>query len=107
MILTIPLKTHLRVLENYDESKLWPAVQVNENTGRVHAGCASFEYLPSKSFENRSYIETRSQNVVVLNENSSCQIENEVKNGSKMSFDVKYILEETRNRTSIYILLRL
>lgn len=107
MILTIPLKTHLRVLKNYDESKLWPAVQVTKNTGRVHSGCASFEYLPSKAFENRSYIETRSQNVVVLNENSSCKIENEVKNGSKMSFDVKYVLEETRYRAAIYILFRL
>lgn len=107
MILTIPLKTHLRVLKNYDESKLWPAVQVTQNTGRVHAGCASFEYLPSKAFENRSYIETREQNVIVLNENSSCKIENEVKNGSKMSFDVKYVLKETRYRAAIYILFRL
>lgn len=106
-ILTIPLKSHLQTLENYDESKLWPAVEVNENTGRVHAGLASFEYLPTKAFENRSYIETRGQNVIVLNENSSCQIENEVKNGAKMSFDVKYVLEETRNRTAIYILFRL
>lgn len=107
VILTIPLKTHLRVLKNYDESKLWPAVQVTQNTDRVHAGCASFEYLPSKAFENRSYIETRSQNVVVLNENSSCLIENEVKDGSKMSFDVKYVLKETRYRAAIYILFRL
>ncbi len=106
-VLTIPLKSHLRTLENYDESKLWPAVEVNENTGRVHAGLASFEYLPTKAFENRSYIETRGQNVIALNENSSCQIENEVKNGVKMSFDVKYVLEETRNRTAIYILFRL
>ena len=82
-------------------------MEVNENTGRVHAGLASFEYLPTKAFENRSYIETRGQNVIALNENSSCQIENEVKNGVKMSFDVKYVLEETRNRTAIYILFRL
>lgn len=107
MVLTIPFKGHLRTIENYDESRLWPAVPVTENTGRVHAGCASFEYLPSKAFENRQYIETRSQNVVVLNENSSCIIENEVKDGSKMNFDVKYILEETRIRIAIYILFRL
>ncbi len=107
MVLTIPLKSHLRTLENYDETKLWPAVEVNENTGRVHAGLASFEYLPTKAFKNRSYIETRGQNVIVLNENSSCQIENELKDGTKMSFDIKYVLEETRNRTAIYILFRL
>lgn len=107
MALTIPLKSHIRTLENYDETKLWPAVEVNENTGRVHAGLASFEYLPTKAFENRSYIETRGKNAIVLNANSPCHIENEVKNGSKMSFNVKYILEETRNRTAIYILFKL
>lgn len=96
MILTIPFKSHLRILENYDESKLWPAIPVTQNTARVHAGCASFEYLPSKAFENRQYIETRNQNAIVLNENSSCIIENEVKNGTKMSFDIKYALEETK-----------
>ena len=79
MLLTIPLKSHIRTLENYDESKLWPAVPISADTGRVHAGCASFEYLPSKAFENRKYIETRTQNAIVMNENSSTIIENEVK----------------------------
>lgn len=107
IVLTIPLKSHLRTLENYDESKLWPSVPVMQETGRVHAGCASFEYLPSKAFESRHYIETRGQNTIVMNENSATIIENEVKNGTKMSFDVKYVLEETRNRITIYILFRL
>lgn len=107
MILTIPYKSHIRTLENFDENMLWPSVPVTQETGRVHAGCASFEYLPSKAFENRKYIETRTQNAIVINENSSTIIENEVKNGTKMSFDVKYVLEETRNRITIYILFRL
>ena len=107
MILTIPYKSHLRALENFDENMLWPSVPVTQETGRVHAGCASFEYLPSKAFENRKYIETRTQNAKVMNENSSTIIENEIKNGTKMSFDVKYVLEETRNRITIHILFRL
>lgn len=94
MILTIPFKTHLRTLENYDEQRLIDTVPVTENTGRVHAGCASFEYLPSKAFENRAYIETRNQDAIVILGNA--QIENQVKEGSNMTFDVKYVLEESQ-----------
>lgn len=93
MIITIPYKSHLRTLENFDEQKLWPAVAVTENTGRVHAGCASFEYLPCKAFENRNYIETRTQDAIVIN--GTAQIEDKIKEGSKMSFTLKYVIEET------------
>lgn len=93
IILTIPFRVHLRTIENYNEERLIQTVPVTENTGRVHAGCASFEYLPSKAFENRNYIETRSQNAIVTNGNA--QIEDEIKEGSKMSFSVKYVLEES------------
>lgn len=95
MILTIPYKNHIRTLETFDENILWPSVPVTQETGRVHSGLASFEYLPSKAFENRKYIETRTQNAIVMNENSSTIIESQVKNGTKMSFNVKYVLEET------------
>lgn len=95
IILTIPYKSQIRTLENFDENMLWPAVPVTQDTGRVHAGLASFEYLPSKAFENRKYIETRTPNAIVMNENSATIIENESKNGTKMSFDIKYVLEET------------
>lgn len=93
MILTIPFRTHLRTLENYEEQRLIDIVPVTENTGRVHAGCASFEYLPSKAFENRDYIETRNQDAIVIS--GKGQIENQLKEGSTMTFDVKYVLEES------------
>ena len=70
MILTIPFNRNIRILENYDEQRLIETVPVTENTGRVHAGCASFEYLPSKAFENRDYIETRSQEAIVISRKS-------------------------------------
>lgn len=94
MILTIPFKTHLRTIENYDEQRLIDTVPVTENTGRVHAGCASFEYLPSKAFENRDYIETRNQDAIVIS--GKGQIENQIKEGSNMTFNVKYLLEESQ-----------
>ncbi len=94
MVLTVPYTTHLRTIDYIDEQRLINTVPVTENTGRVHAGCASFEYLPCKAFENRSYIEKRSQDAIILSGNA--QIENANKNGSKMTFDVNYVLEETK-----------
>lgn len=67
--------------KQWSEDKLWPAVEVNENTGRVHAGCATFEYLPSKAYENLDYIKTRENRVYVLS--GSATIENEEKKWHK------------------------
>ena len=67
---------HLPYTENLNEERLWPAVRVTENTGRVHAGCASFEYLPSKAFQNRSYIETREDRIYVLEGNAQIKMQN-------------------------------
>ncbi len=67
---------HLPYTENLNEERLWPAVRVTENTGRVHAGCASFEYLPSKAFQNRSYIETREDRIYVLEGNAEIKMQN-------------------------------
>ena len=79
--------------KQWSEDKLWPAVEVNENTGRVHAGCATFEYLTSKAYENLDYIKTRENRVYVLS--GSATIENEEKNGTKMTFNVSNIEENT------------
>lgn len=94
MILTIPYSRYLRSLKDFDENVLWPSVTVTEKTGRVHAGCASFEYLPCKAFENRKYIETRTQDAIVVE--GTAQIENIKKDGCQMSFDLNYVLEETQ-----------
>lgn len=94
ILTTLSFVSHLHFKEeNIDESKLWPAVAVTENTGRVHAGCASFEYLPCKAFENRKYIEQRSDDVIVLN--GTANIENKQKNGTKLSCDISNVTEET------------
>lgn len=71
IIITMPFRSYLRTIQGYNEQRLIDTVPVTEQTGRVHAGCASFEYLPSKAFENRKYIETRSQNAIVTSRNST------------------------------------
>lgn len=85
---------HIPFTDNIDENKLWPAVKVTSKTGRVHAGCASFEYLPSKAFQNRSYIETRSNEVVVLEGNA--QIGEQNKENTNLNCKLSYVLEETK-----------
>ena len=93
--IAIALSSHAHYLEEeFDENKLWPAIPVTENTGRVHAGCATFEYLPSKAFANLTYIKTREPGTKILE--GSAQIENEHKEGSKTEFDIQYVLSTTK-----------
>ncbi len=95
MITTLMLCSHLNFTENeIDESKLWPAVAVTKDTKRVHAGCASFEYLPCKAFENRKYIEDRTDDVVVIS--GTATIENKQKDGTNLTCDIVNASEETQ-----------
>ena len=91
-LLVIPLKKNLNFKKSWSEEALWPAVEVNENTGRVHAGCATFEYLPSKAFNNLEYIKKREDRVYVLI--GQAIIQNEVKNETHMEF----IFKRTENK---------
>ena len=85
---------HLKFLDNvYDENNLIPYVRVTNQTGRVHSGLASFEYLPSKAFENRKYLEDRENKVIILSGNA--EISNEQKNDSHLEFNIKDINSET------------
>lgn len=92
-LLVVPLKKNLDFEKKYSEEKLWPSVEVNDNTGRVHAGCATFEYLPSKAFDNLDYIKHREDRVYILNGNA--KIEDEQKNGTNLSFNISEIVENT------------
>lgn len=77
----------------WSEEKLWPAAEVNENTGRVHAGCATFEYLPSKAYDNLEYIKQRENRTYILSGNVT--IEKEEKNGTNMLIVVSNIENDT------------
>lgn len=56
IILVIPLSKCLIYTDKIDEQRLINIVPLTEKTGRVHAGMASFEYLPHNAFENKEYI---------------------------------------------------
>jgi len=86
ILLSLTLIGHIPNTDHLDEKRLIETVPVTENTGRVHAGCASFEYLPCKAYENRKYLETRENRILVQkgnvqmikeekkNTNLTCQI---------------------------------
>lgn len=46
------------------------AIPVTYNTNRVHAGCASFEYLPSKAYDNLNYIIERKNVIKIIEGNA-------------------------------------
>ena len=86
--LLIPITKNIDFGNRYiEEDALIQGVPVSQNTGRVHAGCASFEYLPSKAFQNRSYIETRDNIPIVLEGNA--KIFDYEKTGTNCSFMAK------------------
>lgn len=94
IILTSSFAMHLHYTDNINVDRLIKGVPVTSQTGRVHAGCASFEYLPTKAFENRKYIEDRTDDVIVLN--GQVQIENKVKENTNLICDISYVLEDTK-----------
>lgn len=94
MLLTVPFKSHLPYTDNLDEDRLIQTVPVTSRTGRIHAGCATFEYLPSKAFEHRYYLETRSQDVIVLE--GEAQIEGQQKENTDLRVNMSKVKQGTK-----------
>lgn len=78
----------------FNEEKYLDPIPVTSTTGRVHAGCASFEYLPQKAFSNRNYIETRTQEIYILEGNAT--IFNTYKENTNLRFDIENVEENTK-----------
>lgn len=93
ILLMLPLIKNIQFNTNYKESNLWPAVPVTENTKRIHAGCATFEYLPTKAFQNLNYIKTRENTTYIVQGNAAIQ---EEKNGTNMRITLTNIEKNTK-----------
>lgn len=78
----------------FNEERYLTARPVTSSTGRVHAGLASFEYLPQKAFQNRSYIEQRANDIIVLEGNANIS-EMEKKN-TNLRFKIEDVSENTK-----------
>lgn len=97
IILLIPYLRKIDFNISRNEEDYIEPVPVTENTGRVHAGMASLEYLPSKAFNNLNYLINRKDEPIILNEEnltaetletSQPQIIDYKKDGSNMQFTV-------------------
>lgn len=93
-MLILLLTTKKEVAIPFDEKKYLTPTPVTSLTGRVHAGCATFEYLPKKALANRAYIENRTDTVCILD--GSANIQNMYKENTKLNFDIENVNENTK-----------
>lgn len=95
ILLLVPYKEKINYKMERNEQDLIQGIRVTEHTGRVHAGMASMEYLPSKAFKVlNSYIANREDIPIILN-NTSAQISNYNKSGTNMYFEISKVEAET------------
>lgn len=94
ILLLLPYKSKLDFNLQENEERLINGVRVTENTGRVHAGMASMEYLPTKAFKNLRYIANRKDEVIVL-DNNEAVISDYTKQASNMNCKISNINKET------------
>lgn len=86
-LLLIPYKGKLEYELSTNEDRLIEGVRVTENTGRVHAGMASMEYLPSKAFKVlNTYIANRKDEPIITN--GEAEILNYSKNRTNLEFEL-------------------
>lgn len=87
--------------KKYDEKDFIEPRRVTKDVGRINAGMASFEYLPSKAFNClKTYIADREDVPIILN-NSDNQItiSDYEKNGSNMKMKILKAIPELANGT--------
>ena len=94
VLLLLPYKSKLDFNLQENEEKLINGVRVTENTGRVHAGMASMEYLPTKAFKNLKNIANRKDEVIVL-DNDEAVISDYTKQDSNMNCKILNVKKET------------
>ena len=94
ILLLVPYKSKLDFNLQENEERLINGVRVTENTGRVHAGMASMEYLPTKAFKNLKHIANRKDEVIVL-DNDEAVISDYTKQNSNMNCKILNVKKET------------
>lgn len=96
ILLLVPYKSKLDFNLNDSEKRLVDGVRITENTGRVHAGMASMEYLPSKAFNNLDYIANRKDEPVVFYNNEAV-----VSDYKKQASNIKCTISNINKETAI------
>lgn len=90
-LLLVPYKDKINYNITKNEEALIKGVKVTQNTGRVHAGMASMEYLPSKAFKVlNSYIATR-EDIPLISNGEVAQFSNYKKSGTNMYVEISNV----------------
>ena len=99
-LLLIPYNSKLEYELSTNEDRLIEGVRVTENTGRVHAGMASMEYLPSKAFKVlNTYIANRKDEPIIMS--GEAEILNYNKNGTNLEFELTNMKNEQEAELTI------
>lgn len=87
--------------KKYDEKDFIEPRRVTKDVGRINAGMASFEYLPSKAFNClKTYIADREDVPIILNNSDNqINISDYEKNGSNMKMKILNASPELANGT--------
>lgn len=87
--------------KKYDEKDFIEPRRVTKDVGRINAGMASFEYLPSKAFNClKTYIADREDVPIILNNSDNqINISDYEKNGSNMKMKILKASPELANGT--------
>ena len=97
LLLLTPYKSKIEYKIEKNEQDLIDGVRVTEHTGRIHAGMASMEYLPSKAFKVlNTYIATREDVPIVMEGQEQITISNYKKNGTNMYFELTGLEADTK-----------
>ncbi len=89
VLLTTVYTSKLKWELPYDEQTLTQNPKtLTSQTGRVHAGMASMEYMPSKMFNNKNYVVNRKDEPVIVNSNKTT-IKSYEKNDSKLKIKLE------------------
>ena len=93
LIYITPLLQVAPIIKGYDWKQFYDIENIEENQ-RFSAYCATFEYLPSKAFNNINYIANRNQEPII--QTGNCNITESNKNKLDIIFNVNNVTEETK-----------
>lgn len=88
-----PLLQAAPIIKGLDWKEFYSTEKMEEEQ-RFSSYCATYEYLPSKAFNNKNYIAKRSQEPIIKSGN--CEISQSQKDKLDITFEVKNVSEETK-----------
>lgn len=93
IIYITPLLQEAQIVKGVDWKEFYSIEKIEENQ-RFSRYCATYEYLPSKAFNNMNYIANRSQDPII--QNGNCNIAESKKENLKITFNVSDVEKETK-----------